>query len=75
MGPGQHMCLELQDLIPKDVSFSYIARPRSASPAVGSYVLHKKQLKNLLEALFGQKKPSIFDIAAKSSKKSVNPKG
>nr|MBA2727458.1 2-oxoglutarate dehydrogenase E1 component [Parachlamydiaceae bacterium] len=65
MGAGQSICQELSGLLPKDVTFRYIARPRSASPAVGSYVMHKKQLKDLLASLFGEHKPSIFDIAAK----------
>jgi len=65
MGAGQFMTLELFNLLPNNATYKYIARPRSASPAVGSYVMHKKQLKDLLASLFGEHKPSIFDIAAK----------
>lgn len=65
MGAGQFMSQELQEIIRKEIQFKLIARPRSASPAVGSYAMHKKQLKDLLGALFGESKPSIFDLAAK----------
>lgn len=41
----------LNSLIPTPIK--YIGRPRSSSPAVGSYALHKKQHAELLSALFG----------------------
>lgn len=69
MGVGLSMRTELSEFLPSGISFRYIARPRSASPAVGSYVVHKKQLSDLLDAVFIQKHPSIFDIAAEKKQK------
>jgi 2-oxoglutarate dehydrogenase E1 component len=71
MGAGKFICSDLSNILPQEVSLRFIARPRSASPAVGSYAAHKKQLKNLFEDLFGQKKPSIFDIASEKKPRKV----
>lgn len=53
----------LRELLPKEMSLSYVGRNRSASPAVGSYTVHKKEHAAILAALFHAKEPSIFDIA------------
>jgi len=53
----------LREILPKDIDLTYAGRTRSASPAVGSYSLHKKEHDAILDALFGPKDPSIFDIA------------
>ncbi len=43
----------LQALLPKTIELKYIGRKRSASPAVGSHVLHKKQYAEIMAAVFG----------------------
>jgi len=53
----------LKELLPKETSLAYVGRPRSASPAVGSYSIHKQEHAAILNALFNAKEPSIFDIA------------
>jgi 2-oxoglutarate dehydrogenase E1 component len=42
---------------------NYLGRARSASPAAGSYALHKKEHAAIMGALF-DKKPSIFEMAS-----------
>lgn len=44
----------LQKLLPKSITLQYIGRLRSASPAVGSYMLHKQQHAEILNALFSK---------------------
>lgn len=39
------------EMLPKGSRLNYIGRPRSASPAVGSYALHKQELASIFEAL------------------------
>jgi len=68
MGAGNFMQNILRDLLPAGVSFQFIARPRSASPAVGSHALHKKELEKILSDVFGARQPSIFEIAGKTKK-------
>jgi 2-oxoglutarate dehydrogenase E1 component len=53
----------LKELLPKEVEFSYIGRKSSASPAVGSHAMHKREHSAIMNSLFGAKQPSIFDIA------------
>lgn len=70
MGAASFICEILMELLPPDVSFKVVARPRSASPAVGAHAMHKKQLADLLGAVFGKQQPSIFEIASKTKAKS-----
>lgn len=63
MGAWSYIRPILRDLLPKEVELSYVGRPRSASPAVGSYALHKKEHIVLMDSLFKPKQPSIFHIA------------
>lgn len=44
----------LRKLLPKGISPQYIGRARSASPAAGSYALHKKEHAEIIEELFGK---------------------
>jgi 2-oxoglutarate dehydrogenase E1 component len=44
----------LRQLLPKGIALEYIGRSRSASPAAGSFALHQKQHKAIMEALFGK---------------------
>ncbi len=44
----------LRPLLPTKTPPNYIGRSRSASPAAGSFALHQKQHKALIEALFGK---------------------
>ncbi|MBA3238387.1 MAG: 2-oxoglutarate dehydrogenase E1 component [Parachlamydiaceae bacterium] len=70
MGPGVYMGEMLRDILPSDVSFRSFARPHSASPAVGSYHVHKKQLAELMSTVFDKEQPSIFKIASQTQAKS-----
>lgn len=49
MGAWDYIHQPLQKLVKTELK--YIGRPRSASPAVGSYVLHKNESKAIFEAL------------------------
>lgn len=71
MGAASYICEILQELLPPDVSFRAVARSRSASPAVGSHAMHKKQLADLLGEVFGRLQPSIFEIASTLKGKSA----
>lgn len=63
MGAWNFIYPNLKELLPKETSLSYVGRPRSASPAVGSYSIHKQEHAAILSAIFNAKEPSIFDIA------------
>lgn len=70
MGPAVFMGEMLKGLLPTGVTFRSFARPHSASPAVGSYNVHKKQLAELMAAVFDKEQPSIFKIASQTQAKS-----
>ena len=53
----------LREILPKNIEVSYVGRTRSASPAVGSHALHKKEYAAIMNALFGQKELSLFNLA------------
>lgn len=55
MGAWEFIHPLLQPLLP--INLEYIGRSRSASPAVGSYAMHKKQHTAILESLFAEKGP------------------
>lgn len=65
MGAGDYIAMRLAPMLSENISFHSIGRPRSASPAVGSHLIHKKQLAQIFEDLFGKRAPSIFEIAGK----------
>jgi len=44
----------LSEIKPKDCCLSYVGRERSASPAAGSFALHKKEHAEIVNALFGK---------------------
>jgi len=52
MGAWSHVQPVLDELLPKDKQLFYIGRPGSASPAVGSHVLHKREYQMIMDALF-----------------------
>ena len=63
MGAWQFISPLLSELLPPDAKLVYVGRPRSASPAAGSYALHKKQHAAIMDVLFIRQKPSIFELA------------
>lgn len=63
MGAWSYLRSILKELLPKEVELSYVGRLRSASPAVGSYAMHKKEHMDIMDALFKPKQPSIFHLA------------
>jgi len=58
----------LSRIIPAQAKLHYIGRERSASPAVGSYALHKKESAAIMDSLFQRKKPTIFELAGNPNK-------
>lgn len=67
MGAWSFIAPRLLLLLPRGSDLKYIGRERSASPAAGSYALHKKQYQQIFEGLFGKEKPTIFEIASRGS--------
>jgi len=65
MGAWCYISHLLLKLLPDGKKLEYIGRKTSASPAVGSYALHKQELKELREALTKSSPPSIFEVASK----------
>lgn len=63
MGAWDYIRPALQELLPKGKEITYIGRPRSASPAVGSHAIHKQQHMEIMRTLFKRREPSIFEIA------------
>lgn len=52
----------LEELLPKNSVLKYLGRPESASPATGSYVLHKKELAAIFQPLLENKKAPALEI-------------
>lgn len=65
MGAWSFISPRLIKLLPENIGLKYIGRPRSASPAAGSYALHKKEYADYTGQLFKRLAPTIFDIASK----------
>ncbi|NGX43530.1 MAG: Multifunctional 2-oxoglutarate metabolism enzyme [Chlamydiae bacterium] len=53
MGAWDFIRPHLRSMLPKKAAPKYIGRKRSASPAAGSFALHKREHAELIEALFG----------------------
>lgn len=51
MGAWNYMDVQFKSILPENITLKYIGRKRSASPAVGSYFLHKKQHSEMMEEL------------------------
>lgn len=63
MGAWSYIHLLIEELLPKKGSLKYLGRPESASPATGSYVLHKKELSNIFQPLLENRKaPADLEI-------------
>lgn len=62
MGAWNYIHSHLEELLPKKGLLKYLGRPESASPATGSYVLHKKELANIFQPLLTGKKAPSLDI-------------
>lgn len=52
MGAWPFISYCLPQILSSDISFSYIGRERSASPATGFYAQHKQELANILSQVF-----------------------
>lgn len=68
MGAWNFISALLVPLLPPDSKLIYVGRARSASPAAGSYALHKKEHAAIMDALFIRQKPSIFELAGNPKK-------
>lgn len=62
MGAWNFISPLLTQVLPQ-AKLTYVGRPPSASPAAGSYALHKKEHAAIMDAVFVRQKPSIFDLA------------
>ncbi len=62
MGAWTSIAMKIKELLPERAELKYVGRARSASPAAGSFALHKKQHDAIIQELFGKKDPSIFEI-------------
>ena len=62
MGAWNFMRSILKELLPKEIDLSYVGRSRSASPAVGSYAMHKKEHAAILSSLFSSGDDVMSDI-------------
>lgn len=54
MGAWDFIRPKIEGLLPSDATLEYIGRRRSASPAVGSFALHKKEHAEMMDNLFGK---------------------
>lgn len=54
MGAWSYIGSQLLELLPKGKELKYVGRSRSAATAVGSHVVHKKELSAILNALFSR---------------------
>ncbi|MBT3393804.1 MAG: 2-oxoglutarate dehydrogenase E1 component [Waddliaceae bacterium] len=63
MGAWDFMRPQLNDIIPEGTTLSYVGRERSASPAAGSYALHKKQGAEIMRAIFGDIDEEIITVS------------
>lgn len=63
MGAWNFVLPYLTDLLPHQTKLNYVGRQRCASPAAGSYALHKKEHAAIMDVLFTKQKPSIFELA------------
>ncbi len=54
MGAWEFMQSEFRKIIPKQKEIRFVGRARSASTAVGSYLLHKRELAAIMKELFKQ---------------------
>lgn len=68
MGAWGFMLHFLEPLLPQGCKLRYVGRDRSASPAVGSYAIHKHQHAELLTHLFGQEK-AVSKVKEKKERK------
>lgn len=50
----------LEELLPENMKLKYVGRDRSASPAAGSYALHKREHAALINALFNPSQQTLF---------------
>lgn len=68
MGAWNFIFPLLSELLPAGSQLNYVGRPQSASPAVGSYALHKIESAAIMNVLFAEQKPSIFELAGNPKK-------
>jgi 2-oxoglutarate dehydrogenase E1 component len=63
MGAWYFMFSQLQDLLPNNITIRYVGRPRSSSPAVGSFGLHKKQHVVIMNDVFSKGEQKLYEMA------------
>lgn len=55
MGAWEFIRLLINEALPEGAEVRYVGRARSASPAVGSYAMHKQELELIMNMLFGKR--------------------
>ncbi|WP_272946209.1 hypothetical protein [Parachlamydia acanthamoebae] len=55
MGAWNFIRPKLREILPSTLELEYIGRACKASPAVGSYALHKQEHAEIIQAIFGKK--------------------
>lgn len=68
MGAWDFIRPQLQELFPKGMRLQYRGRGRSASPAVGSFGLHRKEHIALMNAVFDKGEQQLFEMSMDSMK-------
>jgi 2-oxoglutarate dehydrogenase E1 component len=63
MGAWDFIHPQLEEILPKGKSLEYVGRQRSASPAVGSYALHSREVTKILADAFHRKGKPFHEIA------------
>lgn len=66
MGAWNFVKGPLQEILPKQICLKYIGRGRSASPAVGSYALHKKEYVAIMNEVFAKGEQQLFEMSSES---------
>ncbi|CAL4321014.1 2-oxoglutarate dehydrogenase E1 component [Buchnera aphidicola (Pterocallis alni)] len=51
-GAWHYISNKLKNNIPPNITFNYVGRPKSSSPAVGSFYMHQKQQKKIINTAF-----------------------
>ncbi len=66
MGAWQYIQPHLTECLPEGGNLRYAGRNRSAASATGSISRHKREYERFMDQLFGNKRPSIFDVAGQN---------
>jgi len=63
MGAWKSLRVPIGEALPKGAELKYIGRKPSASPATGSFTTHKKQLNELINAVFSSEEQPFYEMS------------